>query len=89
MEKLLNTQVSVITGGSRGIGAKIAEVFAKNGSKIIIIYGADTKSALKVKDKILKYGSSCEVIKLDLNKKNNYKKLIKSIEKNMGKLITL
>lgn len=86
MKKLLNTQVSIITGGSRGIGAKIAEVFAKNGSKIIIIYGTDTKSALKVKDKIFKLGSSCELIKLDLNKKNNYQKLLKKILKKYGKI---
>jgi 3-oxoacyl-[acyl-carrier protein] reductase len=87
MNKLkLNNKVSIITGGSRGIGAKIAEVFAKNGSKIIIIYGNDTKSALRVQNKILKLDVSCELVKLDLNKKNNYQKLIARIKKKYGKV---
>lgn len=36
MEVTLNDKVSVITGGTTGIGLKIAEVFAKAGSKIAI-----------------------------------------------------
>ena len=36
--KKLNNQIAIITGGSRGIGAKIAEIFASNGCKIVIIY---------------------------------------------------
>jgi 3-oxoacyl-[acyl-carrier protein] reductase len=85
MKKLKN-QIAIITGGSRGIGAKIAEVFAYNGCKIVIIYGNDTKSALRVKNKIVGLNSSCEIMKLDLSKKNNYQKLIKKITKKYGKI---
>ncbi len=84
--KKLNNQIAIITGGSRGIGAKIAEVFASNGCKIVIIYGNDTKSALRVKKKILSYNTSCELIKLDLNNKNNYQKLINRIIKKYGQI---
>ena len=84
--KKLNNQIAIITGGSRGIGAKIAEIFASNGCKIVIIYGNDTKSALRVKKKILSLNTSCELIKLDLNKKNNYQKLINRIIKKYGQI---
>ena len=49
----LKDKVTLITGGSRGMGAKIAEVFAQNGSKIIIVYRSDTIAALKIKKKLI------------------------------------
>jgi len=82
----LKNKVTLITGGSKGIGAKIAEIFAKNGSRIIIIYGKDTRSAKIVQNKILKLNISCDLIKLDLNKKNNYKKVIQKILNKHGKI---
>lgn len=82
----LKNQVTLVTGGSRGIGAKIAELFAKNGSTIIILYSSDTKAAQKVKEKISKLGQHCELIKIDLSKKNNYQKLVEKITKKFGKI---
>ena len=45
MHNLPNT-VSLITGGSRGIGRAIAEIFAENGSDVIITY-KDNKKKLR------------------------------------------
>lgn len=82
----LKNKVTLITGGSKGIGAKIAEVFAKNGSRIVIIYQKDTKSAKIIQNKILKLNISCDLIKLDLNKKNNYKKVVQKILNKYGSI---
>ena len=67
MEKLLNSNVTIITGGSRGIGRDIARNFSKNGSNIIIIYNKDIKSAKSIKNKIISDGNKCEIIKLNLH----------------------
>ena len=60
----LKNQVSIITGGSRGIGASIAEMFSKNGSKIIIFYSRDTDSARKVKKKLKNINLNVNLLKL-------------------------
>jgi len=69
MKKLLDSHVSIITGGSRGIGRDIARNFSENGSNIVIIYNKDIKSALSIKKEILNHGNKCELIKLNLEKK--------------------
>tara|TARA_B100000686_G_C16594827_1_gene865388 strand:+ start:260 stop:1012 length:753 start_codon:yes stop_codon:yes gene_type:complete len=82
----LNNTISVITGGSKGIGKSIAELFAKNGSKVIIIYNKSKSSAVSVKNKIILSGGSCEIYKLDLSKKNNYKNLFSYVFKKYKKI---
>ena len=85
----LKNQVSIITGGSRGIGASIAETFSENGSKVIIFYSRDINSARKVKKKIEINKSKCELVKIDLNKKNNFENIIKKIIQKHGKIDNL
>ena len=86
MKKLLDSHVSIITGGSRGIGRDIARNFSENGSNIVIIYNKDIKSALSIKKEILNHGNKCELIKLNLEKKNNFKKLFARIKKKYGRI---
>ena len=44
----------LITGGSRGIGASTAKLFAKNKYNIIINYVKDDTSAIKLKEELTK-----------------------------------
>ncbi len=85
MQKLLNT-VSLITGGSRGIGSAVAEIFAKNGSDVIITYKDNKKKAEKVKKLINKNGGYCEIHKLDLSKKKSFNSFLKKILKKHKKI---
>ena len=90
MEKLLNSNVTIITGGSRGIGRDIARNFSKNGSNIIIIYNKDIKSAKSIKKN--------STIKIDrslsgfLSQKKfkyvatNWNKMIREMKKNKSNL---
>ena len=43
----LNGKVVLVTGSSRGIGAEIAVVFARQGAKVVL-HGRDTEALAKV-----------------------------------------
>lgn len=49
---MLNGKVAVVTGGSRGIGAAIAEKFGSLGASVAIIYNGNEKAAGEVKARI-------------------------------------
>ncbi len=42
---MLKGKVAVVTGGSRGIGAAISKLFAKNGADIAFLYAGNTQKA--------------------------------------------
>ena len=47
MRTNMNNKTIIVTGGSRGIGRSISEIFAQKGAKIIALYRSDTTSAEK------------------------------------------
>jgi NAD(P)-dependent dehydrogenase (short-subunit alcohol dehydrogenase family) len=64
--KSMHGKRALITGGSKGIGAKIAETFAKVGVYVGII-GRNEADLNTVKIKIESHGSACYIIKADLD----------------------
>ena len=68
----LKNKVSIITGAASGFGKGIAELFAKEGSKVII---ADINeiSGRKVADQINNLGGIAEYIKTDVSQKESMK----------------
>lgn len=68
----------LLTGGVQGIGKSIAEIFSKNGAKVIII---DVDQ--KLGNELVSQLQNVEYFNLDLSKQNqisNYLKLIKNIQ---------
>ena len=59
-------QVVVITGGSRGIGAETAKMFAELGADVAFNYHTDKEAAEKVKSDIIHLGQRCLAIKADI-----------------------
>ncbi len=57
----LNNQVAVITGGSQGLGAATAHLFAARGAKGLVLCGRQTDKGLAVADEIQQQHASCEV----------------------------
>ena len=86
MENLfdINGKVALVTGGSRGIGAMIAEGFVKNGVKTYITSRKSDQCNLKAEE-LSKFGE-CISIPADLTDMNEMDKLVRHIEKNEEKL---
>ena len=72
----LNNQVVIITGGSRGIGASAAILFAKSGADVVITYTKNAKSAKAVVNTVKKLGRAGFAIKADVSKPESAKKVI-------------
>ncbi|KFC21600.1 SDR family oxidoreductase [Chryseobacterium sp. FH1] len=82
----LKDKVAIITGGDSGIGKAVALLFAKEGAKIVIAYLSETKDAKETKKEVEAYSADCKIIKADLSKENQCKKIISETIKSFGKI---
>ena len=80
----LKGKIVLITGGSRGIGKSIAELFVKEGDKIIIT--SKNESMLKKTSKEL---GDVFYVKGDIRNNSDVEKVIKKIIKKFGKIDVL
>lgn len=80
----LEGKLSVVTGGSRGIGAAIAIGLASAGSDVILLQRdlANTKTA----DQIRALGRKCEIVKCDLSSKEDMNGLAERIVQEHGQI---
>ena len=67
----LKDKKAYITGGSSGIGAAIAVLFAKEGADISFCYFKDEIKATSINDKISGYNRKCFSQNIDIGKKDN------------------
>ncbi|UCE66508.1 MAG: 3-oxoacyl-ACP reductase FabG [Candidatus Zixiibacteriota bacterium] len=81
-----NGKVALITGGSRGIGAATAKLFARLGADIAINYRANKDEAEKVKADIEGLGRQCLMSKADIAKRSNCENLIKTTIEKFGRM---
>ena len=74
-------QTVLITGGARGLGAALSEVFAKNGYNVIINYNNSQKDALEL-EQYIKNNYHVEVIciKCDVSQEDEVKAMFKVIK---------
>jgi 3-oxoacyl-[acyl-carrier protein] reductase len=62
---MLKDKVAVITGGSRGLGRAIAEKFAQNGAKLVLI-ALHEETLSQAKSELINIGSDVEILKGDI-----------------------
>ena len=67
----------IITGGATRIGAAIAEKLSNEKSEIVIHFNRSLTKAKSLRKKLLKNGSKVYLIKADLSKEADIKKIIK------------
>ena len=82
----LKGKTAIITGSDSGIGIATALLFAAEGADIVISYLSETTDAKETKKEIETLGRKCILIKGDLGRENNCKKVINETVKNFGKL---
>jgi 3-oxoacyl-[acyl-carrier protein] reductase len=83
---LLENRVAIITGGARGIGKAIAELYAEEGSDVIIV-DIDIDEAEKTADKISKEtGRKTFAQKVDVTNKKSVDKMVQDTIKKFNKI---
>lgn len=72
----------IVTGGSRGIGAAIVNLLAKEGYNVILNYNKSEDIAKKIQKELTIKGYNVEIFKADVSKREEVKKLVEfSIQK--------
>ena len=71
----LADKVSIITGASSGIGKGIAELFAREGSKVIVADIQEDKGK-SIVDQIVSCGGTASFFKLDVTDENTWKNIV-------------
>ena len=66
----------VITGASKGIGRKTAEILAKDGYKVIANYNKSEEEAMQLKKELNEQGIEIDLIKADVSKKEECEKIV-------------
>lgn len=77
-------KVALITGGSRGIGAATAVLFARLGANVAINYFSNLNEGEKVKAEVEKAGRKCLLVQADIGKRDDCDKLVDATLKGLG-----
>ena len=85
----LSNQVVLITGGSRGIGAATAKLFAKSGANVAITYSSNDARASELVNEIQKLGRKARAFKGDNSKADVVKKIVEDTYKEFGRIDVL
>jgi 3-oxoacyl-[acyl-carrier protein] reductase len=88
MSKLKN-KVAVVTGASKGIGASIAEHFAKEGAKVVVNYASGKDGADKVVRTIAANGGIAIAVQADVSKQDDVTRLFEETKNAFGQLDVL
>jgi len=82
----LKGKVALVTGGSRGLGAAIAEALADQGADVAITYVASGAKADAVVEKLRAKGVRALAIRSDQAETSSAKPLIETVDGHFGKL---
>ena len=79
-------KVVLITGASKGIGRKIAEILAIDNYTIIANYNNSEKEAIELKRKIEEQGKTLDIYKADITDQKQCKNLVEYVIKKYKKI---
>lgn len=86
MSKLLEGKVALVTGGSRGLGRGICEVFAREGCDIAFNYISQSSDAQKVVEKIHLYGQRAVAYQISVTDRAAIKHMVREIIDRFGRI---
>lgn len=74
-DKIQNKTV-IVTGGSRGIGASIVKLLARENYHVVLNYNQSEEKAREIKQELQEEGLTIEIFRADVSKREEVKKLI-------------
>jgi NAD(P)-dependent dehydrogenase (short-subunit alcohol dehydrogenase family) len=72
----LEGRVAIVTGGSSGIGKEIAEIFAKEGARVVVVAGRNLSEAKKICKNIRSAGGDAISLTTDIADEAQVKQMI-------------
>jgi len=81
---LLQNKVALVTGASRGIGAAIAQAYAKQGAFVIVNYLSNTEKAEEVVRQIIADGGQAFALACDVRDESQVTAMLNDIFENFG-----
>lgn len=88
-KKKLEGKVAIITGGDSGIGKATALLFGSEGAHIVISYLSEVEDAKTTKKEVEELGVQCKLMKGDISRESQCKKIINETMKTFGKIDVL
>ncbi|HKX28365.1 MAG TPA: 3-oxoacyl-ACP reductase family protein [Blastocatellia bacterium] len=83
---ILEGKKAIITGGSRGIGRAICEVFAREGADIAFNYNVSDERAEATLEKIRAYGRQALAFKVSVTDRPGIIKMVRQIQQDFGRI---
>ncbi|MGM9986552.1 MAG: 3-oxoacyl-[acyl-carrier-protein] reductase [Bacillaceae bacterium] len=83
---MLNGDVALVTGASRGIGRATAIALAKNGAKVVVNYAGNEKAANEVVDTIKGFGGEAIAYKANVANSEEVSALVKATIEQFGSI---
>jgi 3-oxoacyl-[acyl-carrier protein] reductase len=86
---LLHGQTALVTGGSRGIGKALCQVFAREGADVAFLYANNHQAAEDTVAQVEQYGRKALAINVSVTDGPAIKEAVKSLVADWGKLTIL
>ncbi len=84
--KLLEGKTAIITGGSRGIGKGIAQVFATHGANVAFTYSSSSEAALALEQELSAMGITAKAYQSNAASFTDCEQLIKDVLATFGQI---
>jgi 3-oxoacyl-[acyl-carrier protein] reductase len=84
-----NTDVAIVTGGSRGIGRAIASRLAREGCAVLVNYARNESQAAEVVREIIQAGGRALAVRADVSKPDEARQLFDVAERTWGPVTVL
>ncbi len=85
----LSGKRALVTGSSRGIGAEVAALFAKEGAKVVVSHRLSSPHKEEVAERILKEGGEALTIHCDVSSPGSVSEMFSEVKRRLGGLDVL